>query len=80
MPTVSVVIPNFNHGEFLSQALASVASLDRDDIELIEVDDGSTDERTIIELADLEGKGINVIRQENKGCQERRNFGNDGTV
>ena len=45
-PKVLVVIPCFNHGEFLPEAVASVTSLERDDFELIVVDDGSTDVRT----------------------------------
>ena len=43
---MSVIIPCFNHGEFLPEAVASVTNIKRDDIELIVVDDGSTDERT----------------------------------
>ena len=38
---VSIVIPCFNHGEFLPEAVASVTKIARDDIELIVVDDGS---------------------------------------
>ncbi len=40
---LSVVIPCFNHGRFLSDAVASVTNLGRDDLELIVVDDGSSD-------------------------------------
>ena len=43
---VSVVIPCFNHGEFLPEAVASVTNMRRNDVELIVVDDGSNDERT----------------------------------
>ena len=43
---MSVIIPCFNHGEFLPEAVASVTKIGRDDIELIVVDDGSTDEGT----------------------------------
>jgi len=38
----SVVIPCFNHGEFLREAVDSVMGIKRDDIELIVVNDGST--------------------------------------
>ena len=47
---VSVVIPCFNHGEFLPEAVDSVISAKRDDMELIVVDDGSTDEQTRDEM------------------------------
>jgi glycosyltransferase involved in cell wall biosynthesis len=72
---VSVVIPCFNHGEFLPEATASVANLGREDIELIVVDDGSTDERTCKEMDALPARGIKVIRQENKGLAAARNAG-----
>jgi glycosyltransferase involved in cell wall biosynthesis len=73
--TVSVVIPCFNHGEFLSQAVTSVTDIKRNDIEIIVVDDGSTDDRTNREMRILIDKGINVIRQENKGLAAARNAG-----
>lgn len=72
-PRVSVIIPCFNHGEFLPEAVASVASIRRNDVELIVVDDGSTDERTAKEMAALAAQGVHVIRQENKGLSAARN-------
>jgi len=70
---MSVVIPCFNHGEFLREAIASVANAGRDDLELIVVDDGSTDERTNKEIGKLAAEGFKVIRQENKGLAAARN-------
>lgn len=73
-PKISVVIPCFNHGEFLPEAVASVAaSTERGDIEIIVVDDGSTDERTRKELDALAAQGIKVIRRENGGPAAARN-------
>ena len=72
---VSVVIPCFNHGEFLPEAVCSATCIERDDIELIVVDDGSTDERTRKEMDALPAQGIKVIRQENKGLAAARNAG-----
>ncbi len=73
-PKVSVVIPCFNHGEFLPEAVASVAaSTERDDVEIIVVDDGSTDERTRTETDRLIARGTTVIRQENQGLAAARN-------
>jgi glycosyltransferase involved in cell wall biosynthesis len=72
---VSVVIPCFNHGEFLAEAVASVARIKRDDIELIVVDDGSTDERTRQEMDALVAQGIHIVRQENRGLAAARNAG-----
>ena len=72
---VSVVMPCFNHGEFLPEAVASVTAARRDDVELIVVDDGSTDERTGPEVDKLVAQGIKVIRQANKGLAAARNAG-----
>src|ERR1019366_6284284 len=72
---VSVIMPCFNHGEFLAEAVASVTEIGRDDVELIVVDDGSTDERTRQEVDKLVAQGIKVIRQENKGVAAARNAG-----
>lgn len=74
-PTVSVIIPCFNHGEFLPEAVASVADMKRDDVELIVVDDGSTDERTRKEIEALIAPGIKVLRQDNRGLAAARNAG-----
>jgi glycosyltransferase involved in cell wall biosynthesis len=72
---LSVVIPCFNHGEFLPEAVASVVAIKRDDTELIVVDDGSTDERTSREMSALIAGGIRVIQQENRGLAAARNAG-----
>jgi glycosyltransferase involved in cell wall biosynthesis len=72
---VSVIIPCFNHGEFLPEAVGSVNNIRRSDIELIVVDDGSTDERTRKEMDMLSGRGTRVIRQTNKGLAAARNAG-----
>jgi len=74
-PTISVIIPCFNHGEFLPEAVASVTAVKRDDVELIVVDDGSTDELTRAEMDALVARGIHVIRQENQGLAAARNAG-----
>src|ERR1035437_4628757 len=72
---VSVVIPCFNHGEFLPEAVASVTQIGRDDVELIVVDDGSTDELTGREMDKLVAQGIKVVQQGNKGLAAARNAG-----
>lgn len=69
------MIPCFNHGEFLPEAVASVTSLRRDDVELIVVDDGSTDEGTRKEMDELTAQGIKVLRQQNRGLAAARNAG-----
>ena len=50
MPTVSVIIPNYNHAPFLKQRIESVLNQSFQDFEMILIDDCSTDgSREIIE-------------------------------
>lgn len=74
-PKVSVVIPCFNHGEFLPETIATVHATKRDDVEIIVVDDGSTDERTRKETEAIATQGIAVIRKQNGGPASARNAG-----
>jgi glycosyltransferase involved in cell wall biosynthesis len=70
---VSVVIPNYNYGRFLSEAVESVLAQTYPCHEIIVVDDGSTDESLEI-LAKYEGK-VRVIEQKNCGVGIARNTG-----
>lgn len=74
-PTVSVVVPAYNRARFLADAVASVINQTLTDLEIIVVDDGSTDDtRTVVEsLAD---ERIRYVRHdENKGANAARNTG-----
>lgn len=74
LPRVSVIVPCFNSGEFLQEAIDSVKAYGgNESYEIIVVDDGSTDERTLVVLDNLRASGCNVIRQENKGPAAARN-------
>lgn len=75
MPAVSVIIPCYNQGLFLHEAVESIRSQTYDDLEIIVVDDGSDDEGTARICAALEGPGIRVIRTENQGLAAARNTG-----
>ena len=66
----SVVIPCFNDGAFVPGAIASVR--EHDAVEIVVVDDGSTDPATLTVLDDLRGRGIRVIRQDNAGLAAAR--------
>lgn len=71
MPRVSVLIPAYNHAAYIRQCVDSALSQTYQDVEVIVVDDGSTDSTYSI----LQGYGsrITLIRQENSGTQAARN-------
>jgi glycosyltransferase involved in cell wall biosynthesis len=66
----SLVIPCFNDGLFVPGAIASVR--EDEPVEILVVDDGSTDAATLAVLDDLRGQGIRVIRQDNAGLAAAR--------
>lgn len=71
--TVSVLVPSFNHGPFLRECIDSVLSQDYPGVEVIVVDDGSTDNS--IEILREYGDRITLIQQ-SRGRQARaRNLG-----
>jgi glycosyltransferase involved in cell wall biosynthesis len=74
-PLVSVVIPCFNHGNYILDAIESVAAQTFDDYEIIVVNDGSTDHGTIVALHDIAASGIQVLHTSNRGPAEARNHG-----
>jgi glycosyltransferase involved in cell wall biosynthesis len=74
MPTVSIVVPCYNGGQFLDALVASIRAQTFRDFETIIVDDGSTDVATREKLAALPAD-IQVVRQENGGLSSARNAG-----
>lgn len=72
---VSVIIPFFNLGEYLPETLQSLEAQTFRGFELIIVDDGSTEPRSIALLEELRGKGYHVIRKPNGGLGSARNAG-----
>lgn len=75
-PEISIIIPCYNHGHFLDDALQSITDSGyADTCEVIIVNDGSTDERTLTVLKELETKGWRVIHQQNGGLAAARNTG-----
>ena len=76
MPKVSVIIPVYNTSEYLGQCLESILMQTLTDIEVICVDDGSTDDSLscLQGYAFLDGR-IKIIHQENAGGGAARNRG-----
>jgi glycosyltransferase involved in cell wall biosynthesis len=73
---VSIVIPCYNHGPMLREALASVEQVRNANLlEVIVVDDGSSEVETRNILDELEHEGHRVLRQPNRGASAARNTG-----
>lgn len=75
-PLVSVVMPAYNAGEYLRPAVESILAQTHRTLELIIVDDGSTD-GAVERLADIADPRVRVIRQENAGKSPAMNTGID---
>lgn len=75
-PMVSIIVPVYNVERYLSQCLDSLVNQTYQNIEIICVDDGSTDASSEI-LAEyaLKNSRVRVIRQENSGLSAARNVG-----
>lgn len=72
---VSIIIPCFNHGLFIDDAINSIKQLKNIDYEVIIIDDGSTDPLTLSKLEELKIVGYQVISHTNKGPAYSRNAG-----
>lgn len=73
LPLVSVIIPNFNYEEYVADAIESVLNQTYENIELIVVDDGSTDNswKVINRYRDR----LKLIKSKNGGVSSARNIG-----
>ena len=76
MPLVSVIIPSYQSADALPNALDSVQRQTFTDLEVIVVDDGSTDDtRAVVEAASTADPRIRYLYQENQGPAAARNTG-----
>lgn len=75
-PKVSFIIPAYNVEKYISQCLESILAILRNDIEIIVVDDGSTDGTSnICENYSQKDSRIIVFKNQNQGVSASRNFG-----
>jgi glycosyltransferase involved in cell wall biosynthesis len=74
-PRVTVVIPCFNQGDYVEDAIRSVFDQTYESWEIVVVDDGSTDAATSKLLRRLRYPRTRVIRQANAGLSAARNAG-----
>ncbi len=72
-PAVSVIIPCHNYGRFVSEAVTSALAQTCQPVDVIVVDDGSTDDTP--DRLQAFGSRIRHIRQENQGVSAARNSG-----
>ncbi len=74
-PLVSVIIPCFNLGRYLDEAVDSVLAQSFQQFEILIVDDGSTDDDTRRLLDDYRKPRTRVMRCDNRGLSAARNIG-----
>jgi len=72
-PLVTVIIPCFNSEIFIQDCIRSVLQQTYENIEIILIDDGSTD-GTLLKLKEFETEII-ILRKQNEGAASARNLG-----
>jgi glycosyltransferase involved in cell wall biosynthesis len=75
MTRVSVIIPCFNQGQWLEEAVSSALAQDYPDLEVVVVNDGSTDPVTCRIIATISHPRVKVISTRNQGLAAARNEG-----
>jgi len=76
MPTITVIIPVYNVAEYLSDCIDSILSSTYKDIEVILIDDGSTDiSGEICNSYEKKDHRIRVFHKKNEGVSSARNIG-----
>ena len=77
-PKVSVIIPVYNTGKYLESSVSSIQEQTLQDIEIIIIDDGSTDDSPAIlkKLSESDAR-IRLFVQSNQGQSAARNLGLD---
>jgi glycosyltransferase involved in cell wall biosynthesis len=73
-PLVSIIIPSYNSKDYLRDAVSSALNQSYESIEVIVIDDGSTDGTRDI-FPKFVSKGVNCYYIENGGASNARNFG-----
>ena len=76
-PKVSIIIPMYNSEEYIKEAVDSCLSQTYENIEIIVIDDGSTDNSKEEILDHIETNRVRYFYQSNKGRSAARNYGLD---
>ncbi len=72
---LSVIIPFYNMGQYIDDTLQSIYASDYKQLEIIIVNDGSTEKESVEKLEQLARKDIKIIHQTNQGLALARNVG-----
>lgn len=74
---ISVIVPVYNSGDYLDRCINSIFAQDYSPIEIIIVDDGSTDAATVAKCDDFGrmSPDVRVFHKSNGGLSSARNFG-----
>lgn len=76
MPKVSVVVPSYNRGEYISETIESILAQTFTDFELIFIDDGSTDDSAAIVQAFIDkDPRVKYFKQKNSERAVARSYG-----
>lgn len=75
VPTVSVIMPCYNQGQYIEEAIASVQTQTYPNLELIIINDGSTDEGTVDVLHGINPPNSTILHTANRGPAAARNTG-----
>jgi glycosyltransferase involved in cell wall biosynthesis len=75
VPQISIVIPTYNRAALLGQAIESVLAQVGIDLELIVVDDGSTDDTAAVVARHLPDARLRYIQRARQGRSHARNHG-----
>ena len=74
-PLVSVVVPSYNHKDFIEECILSILGQSYPNIELLVIDDGSTDGSIDTIKSLLEKYDFSFISKENEGVAKTLNLG-----
>lgn len=74
-PKVSIILPNYNHGRFLLESIESLMRQNYKNIEIIVVDDGSTDNSKSVLTQIKNDPRIHIYRRKHEGLTSALNFG-----
>lgn len=73
-PLVSVIIPMYNTEKYIGECIESVLTQTYPNIEIIVIDDGSTD-KSLSEARKFESEKVHIFQQNHLGAQHARNWG-----